>query len=61
MLKLHNWSYIWSYIIIVVISVFKKTRSILNNVFRRMFVWVIEILQYERINVSEEIDINKSN
>ena len=26
-----------------------------------MFVWVIKMLQYERIDVSEGIDINKSN
>ena len=26
-----------------------------------MFLWVIETLQYEKINVSEGIDINKSN
>ena len=26
-----------------------------------MFVWVIKMLQYERINVSEGIDIDKSN
>ena len=26
-----------------------------------MFVWVIKILQYDRIDVSEWIDINKSN
>ena len=26
-----------------------------------MFVWVIKMLQYQRIDVSERIDINKSN
>ena len=53
MSKLHN-------LLVVNRSFLKKTTSI-NKSFRTMFVWVIKILQCERINVSEGIDINKSN
>ena len=31
-----------------------------TNLFRRVFVWVIKMLQYNRIDVSEGIDINKT-
>ena len=31
-----------------------------TDLFRRMFVWVIKMLQYDRIDVSEEIDNNKT-
>ena len=34
---------------------------VVRSFFKWMFVWIIQILQYERIDVSEEIDINKSN
>ena len=32
-----------------------------TNILIWMFVWVIKMLQYEKINVSKGIDINKSN
>ena len=31
-----------------------------KNVFRWMFVWVIKMLPYEKIDISEEIDTNKT-
>ena len=30
-----------------------------TNLFRRVFVWVIKVLQYDRIDVSEGIDIDE--
>ena len=45
----------------VVRSVFKKTASIIHIFFRKMFSWVIKILQYEGNEVSEGTDINKPN
>ena len=35
-------------------------RIVSTNLFRRVFVWVIKILQYHRINILEGIDINKT-
>ena len=35
--------------------------NIIHTFFRQMFVRVIRMLQYEKISVSEEIDINRSN
>ena len=31
-----------------------------TNIFRRMFVWIIIMLEYERINISEGIDVDKT-
>ena len=53
-LTLHN-------LTVVVRSVFKKTASIIQIFFRKMFSWVIKILQYEGNKVSEGTDINKPN
>ena len=53
-LTLHN-------LTVVVRSVFKKTASIIHIFFRKMFSWVIKILQYEGNEVSEGTDINKPN
>ena len=53
-LTLHN-------LTVVVRSVFKKTASIIHIFFRKMFSWVIKILQYEGNKVSEGTDINKPN
>ena len=49
-LNLHN-------LTIIVWSVFQEN----NSYYPGIIVWVIKILQYERTNVSERIDINKSN
>ena len=32
----------------------------IHNFFRQMFLWVIKMLQYERTDISEEIDANKT-
>ena len=34
--------------------------NVTHDFFRRMFVWVIKMLQLERIGISEEIDTNKT-
>ena len=40
---------------------FSRERKILStNLFRRVFIWVIKMLQHDRIDVSEGIDINKT-
>ena len=39
----------------------KGWKVVSTNLFRWLFVWIIKILQYKRINVSEGIDINKTN
>ena len=31
-----------------------------TNLFRQLFAWVIKLLQYDRIDVSKGIDINKT-
>ena len=38
----------------------KKMENVTHDFFRRMFVWVIKMLQLERIGISEEIDTNKT-
>ena len=40
---------------------FKKMVSVIHKFFRWMFVCVRKMLRYERIDVSEGTDINKSN
>ena len=39
----------------------KRWKIISTNLFKQVFVWVIKLLQYDRIDVSEGIDINKIN
>ena len=39
----------------------KGWKIVSTDLFRRMFVWVVKMLQYDRIHVSEGIDINKTN
>ena len=34
---------------------------VLSDLFRLVFVWIIKILEYDRIDISEGIDINKTN
>ena len=38
----------------------RRWKIVFTNLFRLVFVWVIKMLQYDRIGVSEEIDINKT-
>ena len=37
----------------------RRRKIVSTNLFRRKFVWVIKTLQYDRIDTSEGIDINK--
>ena len=53
-LKLHTFTIIYR-------SAFEEDDKSSTRFFRWMFVWVIKMLQYEIIDVSEGIDINKSN
>ena len=53
-LKLHTFTIIFR-------SVFEEDDKLSTRFFRWMFVWVKKMLQYERIDVSEGTDINKSN
>ena len=32
-----------------------------TDIFRRMFVWIIRMLEYDRIDISEGIDVDKTN
>ena len=54
LLKLHM-------LTVIVRSVFKKDGKYYSRFFRWPFLWVIKTLQFEWIDVLEEIDINKSN
>ena len=54
-LRLHN-------LTVVVRSFFEEYGKYYPQVFFRwMFVWVIKMLQYQKINVSEGMHVNKSN
>ena len=39
----------------------RKWKFVSTNLFRLMFLWVIKMLEYYRIDLSEWIDINKTN
>ena len=39
----------------------REWKIVSTNSFRRVLVWVIKMLQYDRIDVPEGIDINKAN
>ena len=46
---------------IIIRSVFSKNEKILPSIiFRWYFVWIIKVLQYENIDVSEGIDVNET-
>ena len=53
-LKPHN-------LAVVVRSVFEEDNKYYPQFFRWMFLWVIKMVEYERIDVSDGININKSN
>ena len=37
-----------------------KITNIVHNFFRQMFLWNIKMIYYDRIDVSEGIDVNKT-
>ena len=46
---------------IIIRSVFEEGGKIYPQVFRRRFIWIIKMLQYEKKSISEGIDTNKTN
>ena len=44
---------------IIVKSVFEEDDKFYLQLFRRVFVWIIKMLQYQNINVSEGINTDK--
>ena len=39
----------------------REHNFVLSDLFRLVFVWIIKMLEYDRIDISEGIDINKTN
>ena len=45
---------------VIIRSTFEEDDKYYSQLFRRMFTWVIKIVQYKKIDVSEGIDTNKT-
>ena len=45
---------------IIMRSVFEEGGKLSTSFFRQHFVWIMKMLQYEKVNISEVIDTNKT-